>query len=240
MAAAPCLPPDARLRGSVRLTSAGASFVLEGGAQWTDCDAFAARVPSVDAIWWVPEGHTRRLLLDRRSHDEPGASFAQVNPEVGAMLADFVVDRVRAFAPATVVDAYAGAGDVAARLAAGGCRVTAIELDREATAFSASRLAAGSRAIAARVEDALPAALPADLVILNPPRGGVDARVTAVLAAVPHPARALVYVSCDPGTLARDVSRLGGWRIADVTAFDMFPQTAHVETVCVLVPEESP
>jgi 23S rRNA (uracil1939-C5)-methyltransferase len=46
-------------------------------------------------------------------------------------------------------------------------------------------------------------------------------------------------VSCDPATLARDVGRLPGWRIAGLRSFDMFPQTAHVETVCELVREEA-
>jgi 23S rRNA (uracil1939-C5)-methyltransferase len=63
----------------------------------------------------------------------------------------------------------------------------------------------------------------------------VHERVTAALAAVPP--RHLVYVSCNPATLARDVARLPGFRVESVTAFDMFPQTAHVETVCELVPE---
>jgi len=238
LAAERWLPREPRLRGSVRLAGEGASFVLEGGAEWSQHASFAAHVPAVDAVWWVPEGGKRRLLHDRRSDATPSASFAQVNPEVGAMLAAFVEARAMAYAPRRVVDAYAGAGDVAAALSARGCRVTAIELDREATAFSATRLAAGSTAVAARVEDALADALPADVVILNPPRAGVDVRVTALLAAgAPRP-RAIIYVSCDPATLARDVARLGGWRIASLTAFDMFPQTAHVETVCELVPED--
>ncbi|HEX5580774.1 MAG TPA: hypothetical protein VFX39_04300, partial [Gemmatimonadaceae bacterium] len=129
----------------------------------------------------------------------------------------------------------AGAGDTAAALAARGVRVTAVELDREAAAWAAARLPEGSRAVAARVEDALDDLLPADVVILNPPRGGVDERVTAALAA--RPPRAIVYVSCNPATLARDLARLPGLRPAGVVAFDMFPQTAHVETVCELVPE---
>ena len=49
--------------------------------------------------------------------------------------------------------------------------------------------------------------------------------------------RGIVYVSCDPATLARDLARVPGWRIDAVRCFDMFPQTAHVETVCVLRPE---
>jgi 23S rRNA (uracil1939-C5)-methyltransferase len=83
----------------------------------------------------------------------------------------------------------------------------------------------------------LPHALPVDVVILNPPRAGVDKRVTDVLDAVDPAPAAIVYVSCDPATLARDVSRLVRFRIASLESFDMFPQTAHVETVCELVPE---
>jgi tRNA/tmRNA/rRNA uracil-C5-methylase (TrmA/RlmC/RlmD family) len=59
--------------------------------------------------------------------------------------------------------------------------------------------------------------------------------VTAALEAAPP--RAVLYVSCNPATLARDVARLPGFRVAGLAAFDMFPQTAHVETVCELVPE---
>jgi 23S rRNA (uracil1939-C5)-methyltransferase len=74
------------------------------------------------------------------------------------------------------------------------------------------------------------------VVVLNPPRTGVDERVTTVLDHQTSPG-AIVYVSCNPATLARDVQRLPHYRIASLTSFDMFPQTAHVETVCELVPE---
>jgi len=240
--AAALLPQDSpKLRGAVRLLGDGASFVLEGGRRWPRARDFLARVPSLRALWWVPEGGARRLVADRRESPEPGASFVQVNPAMAERLAAHVVERVRAFAPATVVDAYAGAGDVAVTLAEGGARVTAIELDAEASAWSASRLPSGSRALAGRAEELLPSALPADVVILNPPRAGVDERVTATLAAAlarDAPPRAVVYVSCNPATLARDVGRMTGWRVAHVESFDMFPQTAHVETVCELVPED--
>ena len=93
-----------------------------------------------------------------------------------------------------------------------------------------------SRAIHGRVEDELSDALPADLVILNPPRAGVDARVTETLEAEATRLRGVIYISCNPATLARDLSRLPGYRIESVHAFDMFPQTAHVETVCELQP----
>ena len=91
------------------------------------------------------------------------------------------------------------------------------------------------------MEAHLDGALPADVVIVNPPRGGLDARVPALLevaasgALGPVP-RALLYVSCNPATLARDLSRMPSWVLRSAEAFDMFPQTAHVETVCELVP----
>ena len=243
LTAAVHLPDVPRLRGSVRLLGDGAVFVLEGGWEWNAHDEFFAAAPGLSALWWVNNAGARELLGDRRQHSEPGASFAQVNPEVAGQLEAYVIDRILSHAPRTVIDGYAGAGDVALALAAHDIRVTAIELDAEASAWSAARLPADSRAITARVEDALGAALPADVVLLNPPRAGLDARVTSLLSAVTPPPRAIVYVSCDPATLARDLLRLANYRIASLTAFDMFPQTAHVETVCELVPlasRESP
>jgi 23S rRNA (uracil1939-C5)-methyltransferase len=91
--------------------------------------------------------------------------------------------------------------------------------------------------IAGKVEDHIGRVLPADVVLLNPPRTGVDARVTAALEARRDSLRALFYVSCDPATLGRDLGRLPGYRLVDVHGYDMFPQTAHVETLCELVPE---
>jgi 23S rRNA (uracil1939-C5)-methyltransferase len=90
--------------------------------------------------------------------------------------------------------------------------------------------------IQGRVEDELPGALPADVVILNPPRAGVDSRVTETLEAATAQLRAVIYISCNPATLARDLARLPSYRIESLRAFDMFPQTAHVETVCELRP----
>ena len=238
MAASELLPSARALRGSVRLLAEGAALVIEGGDRWPASSRFFDAVPSIRALWWVTEGREWRPVHDRREVAEPGASFAQVNAGVAERLHAYVVERVLAHAPARVVDAYSGAGDTALPLARAGARVTAIELDPDASAWAAARLPAGSTAVRARVEEALPAALPADVVIVNPPRTGVDERVTATLAAAAPRPRAIVYVSCNPATLARDLARLPGWRIASLLSFDMFPQTAHVETVCELVPEE--
>jgi 23S rRNA (uracil1939-C5)-methyltransferase len=187
-------------------------------------------------LWWIPEGKSRRMLHSRADREHAGASFVQVNPGVAGRVRDWVVSLAMASRPGTAVDAYAGTGDIAVVLATGGTKVTAIEVDRDAARVCGERLPAGSRAIAAAVEDALPGALPADVVILNPPRTGLDPRVTETL----QPGRegrppSLIYVSCNPATLARDLRRLPGYRVRSLRAFDMFPQTAHVETVCELV-----
>lgn len=248
MVAAAHLPDEPRLRGTVRVIGERPHFILEGGTEWSALSAFLDAVPSLAAVWWQAEGKRRRLVADRRPAGEPGASFAQVNPEMAERLHAAVVQRALAHTPQRVVDAFSGAGDTAVALAEQGVRVVAIEADEDATAYAATRFtaltgaggaaatsAAASRAIAARVEDVLPAHLPADVVILNPPRSGVDAKVTAALRTTPP--KAIIYVSCDPATLARDVSRLPGWTVHHIECYDLFPQTAHIETLCELRPE---
>jgi 23S rRNA (uracil1939-C5)-methyltransferase len=230
--------PDAKeLRGSVRITSGGPTFVMMGGNSWAARNQFAAAVPSISAVWWEPaDDLPRKLVYDKRTDRAPSASFSQVNAEMAEVLRLYVLERARSYEPKTVIDAYAGAGETAISLSEQGIAVTAIELDQDASSWSAGRLVAPSRAIQARVEEALPGLLPADLVILNPPRAGVDSRVTATLETEASHLRGVIYVSCNPATLARDLARLPSYRIESLRAFDMFPQTAHVETVCELRP----
>ena len=231
-------PESDELRASVRLVDGGAAIVMDGGDRWNEAQRsrFFDAVPSASALWWKASGRPRALVAERGAAPA-GASFAQINEGVAASLHAHVLGRARAHSPASVVDAYAGIGTTAVPLAKDGARVVAIELDRDAAALCASRLPAGSRAVVGRVEDMLARALPADVVLVNPPRSGVDERVTTILEQVADAPRAVVYVSCDPATLARDVARLPRYRIASLRAFDMFPQTAHVETVCELVPD---
>ena len=228
------LPGARMLRGAVRLLDGGASFTLEGGPSWPRVQQFFDAVPSISELWWAPDDARRRLLKQREA-PRAGASFVQVNAAVAEALRAHVVDRVMAHAPARVVDAYAGSGETAEPIARRGVVVAAIELDRDAAARCAERLPDGSRVLAGTVESRLPESLPADVVILNPPRAGVDERVAATLEQAARPPRAVVYVSCNPATLARDLSRMPSYRLASVVGFDMFPQTAHVETVCELL-----
>ena len=73
-----------------------------------------------------------------------------------------------------------------------------------------------------------------DLVVMDPPRAGVGAEVCALLARVS--AKEMVYVSCDPVTLGRDLKALvdSGYRVVELHLVDLFPQTFHLETVVVL------
>jgi 23S rRNA (uracil1939-C5)-methyltransferase len=231
------LPRERALRVAVRLLPGGAAVVVEGGAAWEQADLFFAATPSVLELWWKPDHGRMRRLVARNAESLGGASFAQVNARVAAQLQQHVIDRVVSFAPRTMVDAYAGAGAISLAMAARHVAVTAIELDAEAVARFAEQLRVPSRAVVGRVEDHLASALPADVVLLNPPRAGVDAQVTNILQRAKRPPRGIIYVSCDPATLARDLARMPRYRLAGVRAYDMFPQTAHVETVCELVSE---
>jgi len=231
------------------------------------CESLRANHPQVRSVWWKRLGGDIELLtgdaqdatafdpgegtalVEHRHVDDlaPAESdaldalaFAQVNREVAEALRQFVLEQVLALAPGSVIDGYAGTGLLSEALASHGLRVTAIESDTAATLRATTRLASYplARVIRSTVETGLADALPADVVVLNPPRRGVDEKVTRLLAnAGVAGVRGIVYVSCDPATLARDLARVPSWRIAALRCFDMFPQTAHVETVCVLIPE---
>jgi 23S rRNA (uracil1939-C5)-methyltransferase len=236
MAAQSLLPVASTLRGAVRIDEGGATFVLEGGDVWPEAPRFFESVPSLAALWWIPEKKRRRLMQQRGESNALGASFAQVNAPVARRMHDYVLARVLSHDPESVIDGYSGAGELALALARTGVRVQAIELDSDASSHAAVRLPAGSTAISAKVEEVIASLLPVDVVVLNPPRTGVDGRVTEQLDQSDPAPRAIVYVSCNPATLARDLARMPRFRIASLRAYDMFPQTAHVETVCELVP----
>ncbi len=236
--AARWLPRVPELRGTVRLIGSELALVLEGGDAWPSAREFAAAAPGFAVIRWRPPGAAPRVIVDRRAAGGPDASFDQVNQPVAAAARQELINRALAVAPTTAVDAYAGLGATSLALAEQGVRVTSIEADEAASRYAASHLPKDSRAVTGRVEDVLPEYLPADVVLLNPPRAGIDARVARALEEGPRPRRVL-YMSCDPATLARDVSRLPAYRVNSLQAYDMFPQTAHVEVVCELIPEDA-
>lgn len=159
-------------------------------------------------------------------------SFYQVNLEVNRALRLAVAERVAAFAPARLLDLYAGVGNLSALPVGAGTPVTLIESDPDAVADARHNLPAATvvKADAGRFRagDHF-----FDVAVLDPPRAGAPG-VLAQLA-VTRP-RAVIYVSCEPTTLARDLATVAGrgYRLTEVLPFDIFPGTEHVETLAVL------
>jgi 23S rRNA (uracil1939-C5)-methyltransferase len=183
-------------------------------------------------IWWQPEGGAPRAMAGS-GEAFPATVFEQVHPEMGDRVRQFAVEQLGEVSGRKVWDLYAGIGETTALLTARGAIVESVELDRRAVAEAEARGPAARR-LAGRVEDLLRKLGRPDLVIVNPPRTGMDERVASELDRV-RPDR-LVYISCDPATLARDLLRLEHFELVGVQAFDLFPQTTHVETVAVLEP----
>ncbi len=170
---------------------------------------------------------------------ESAPSFEQVDPAMGARVRRHAVEALGDVRGLVAWDLFAGIGETSELLAAAGANVESVEADAGAVREAARRGAPSVVRHRARVEEVVgPGRGPAKLrdpavVIANPPRAGIDGRVLDEIAR--RAPRRIVYVSCDPATLARDVRRLAdGYEIASVTAFDAFPQTAHVETVVAL------
>jgi 23S rRNA (uracil1939-C5)-methyltransferase len=183
-------------------------------------------------IWWQPEGGAARAVAGA-GEAYPATVFEQVHPEMGDRVREFAVQQLGDVAGHKVWDLYAGIGETTERLVRHGAIVESVELDRRAVA-EAEASGSAARRHTGRVEDVLRELRPPDLVIVNPPRSGLDARVSAELERLVP--RRLVYISCDPATLARDLQRLPRFDLKLVQAFDLFPQTTHVETVAVLEP----
>jgi 23S rRNA (uracil1939-C5)-methyltransferase len=176
-------------------------------------------------------------------------SFFQANEQLLPQLLDTALGDATG---ETALDLYCGVGLFTLPLARRFKRVIGIESDAAAVGFARENLARAGLANAeidnqnvgrwledlrrntlSRPSEGLGSAI--DFVLLDPPRTGAESRViTEILDLRP---RRISYVSCDPATLARDLRKLigGGYTIQTVAAFDMFPQTHHVETVVRLV-----
>jgi 23S rRNA (uracil1939-C5)-methyltransferase len=142
-----------------------------------------------------------------------------------------------------VLDLYAGVGLFALPLAKRGDRVTAVEENRAAIEDGIASLRLNRidqktcRFVARRVEAALQSVQQRDAVhaVLDPPREGCARGVIDELFGRLRPAR-VAYVSCNPEALARDLARIvpHGYRAEPLQPVDMFPHTAHVETIAIL------
>jgi 23S rRNA (uracil1939-C5)-methyltransferase len=170
-------------------------------------------------------------------------SFYQVNPAQTEVLYGKTVEYAGLTGNETVIDAYCGIGTISLFLAQHAKQVYGVEIVREAIEDARKNATLnGMDNVVFEVgasEDVIPnwkeQGISADVIVVDPPRKGCDPRLLETILAM-KPER-VVYVSCNPSTLARDLRVLedGGYRTVEVTPVDMFPHTVHVESVAVLV-----
>ena len=240
---------DQRVRAATRKALA---------ASWAPSSFHVNVHPRGDAFIFGPE--TRRISGTERLRDTvAGVSFL-ISPtaffQTTIIAADVLVRLVVEATPTgeAVLDLYAGVGLFALPLARRGHRVTAVEANRTAVAdgeasarvnrippdtcrFVAMPVGAYTKRLAsAERPRSVGSRKPAPVVILDPPREGCEAAVLDDVFGHIGPATA-IYVSCNPETLARDLTRIvqHGYTIASMQPVDMFPHTPHIETVVVLV-----
>ncbi len=209
------------------------------GASWTTArslsEALAAAEQST-TVWWQPHEGSARVMGPGEAY--PATVFEQVHPSMGDRVRAHAIEALGDVAGRHVWDLYAGIGETSVMLLQRGASVESVEADGRAVQLAErlSEARAGIVRHTGRAEDVSRRHLKAPaLVVTNPPRGGMDADVIqAIVRAAP---RRVVYISCDAATLARDLARFGdGWTLLDLRCFDLFPQTAHVESVAVLEP----
>lgn len=218
--------------------------------------ALAARPPEPTGEWELSAGSdggtslARVPVRDSSAHVEievagewlriSGGSFLQANALLREPLAGAVADA--AGRGGRCLELFAGAGLFTLLLARRFARVVAVESHPGSVADLEENLATAGlpdvEIVARPVESAFAegafAALRPEVVVLDPPRGGLEPEARDGLPRLGAPR--VVYLSCDPATLARDLGVLadGGYALASLEGFDLFPQTAHVEALAVL------
>ncbi len=181
------------------------------------------------------DSRAEAVLLGRTIRFSPGGFFQSNLAVLRSLLENTLAGRAGDLA----LDLYAGVGLFSAFLADSFRRVIAVEQEKRSLAFVKENTGgrSGVRAFAMPVERWVAgrdAPRGADLVLVDPPRSGLGSRVRKYLLGGRFPT--VVYVSCDPVTQARDVAELlqGDYRIESFRLYDFYPQTAHIETVCIL------
>ena len=170
-------------------------------------------------------------------------SFYQVNPAQTAVLYGLAVEAAKLTGKEVVLDAYCGIGTIGLTAADHAKQVVGVELNRDAVQDAIDNArhngVKNARFFAADatrwIREAAAAGEKADVIFMDPPREGSTPEFLASVARM-APKR-VVYVSCNPVTLARDLATLTklGYKAEGFTPVDMFPHTEHIETVCLLV-----
>lgn len=198
----------------------------------------------LSCVEFLNDGTLVTLVGDSHIMEEVGgrcfrisaASFFQANTEQLERLIEVVRGYLAPQGHEVLLDAYCGVGTFGLSLAREVGQVIGVEESDSALADARFNAQEGENVefIGGRVEDALPDLVRVDVAILDPPRQGCGREAITHLVRL-APAK-IIYVSCDPATLARDVKRLreGGYHLVEAQPVDMFPQTYHIEAVALL------
>ncbi len=217
-------------------------LVLESDAPETpeieiEAELSVVHLTDDDAVVIAGDDHLVIEVLGR-PFKVSAASFFQVNTPMAEKMVNHVLELTSNYhSPITIYDVYCGVGLFSAFLAPRCEKLIGIEFSPSACADFAVNLDEFENVelYEAPAEAVLPALdVKPDIVLLDPPRAGLDkAALDALMALQPS---TIIYVSCDPSTLARDIKRMleHGYRLQQVTPFDLFPQTYHIESISVL------
>ena len=164
-------------------------------------------------------------------------SFFQVHPEQTIRLFETIADWAKN-CTGRILDAFCGVGAISLWLGQSGLRVIGIEelpqaiLDARASAQENN--IESCTFIEGKVEDHIRKFKTQDIeiIILDPPRKGCAEKIIQAISEITP--KKIIYISCNPSTLARDLARLENYRIEDIVVIDLFPQTQHVETAVLL------
>ncbi len=177
--------------------------------------------------------HLAIRVLDR-DFQVSAASFFQVNTAMAGKMVEHLLANLPMTQSSTLLDIYCGVGLFSAFLASRCERVIGIESSPSACEDFAVNLDEFENVelYEGLAEDVIPQLeVKPDIILVDPPRAGLEKRVVdGILKLRPQ---VIAYVSCDPSTLARDAARLsnGGYKLKQVTPFDLFPQTFHIESI---------
>lgn len=208
-----------------------------------------AALPSIDSLAYrKPRGETvpvkgplaSPVVVAGQAYQLPAGSFFQTNLALLPTLLARVAALAAPYRDGVVADLYCGVGLFALWLARAGWRGTVVGIEVDAQAIEAARATArdwgldNARFVAKPAERAMSELAALDLVIVDPPRSGLDEKLLRAL--IERGPRGFLYVSCEPATLARDLALLtaGGYTVQSVELFDFFPQTYHVESLAFL------
>ena len=200
---------------------------IQGIATLVDAPAGSSALPQLDDTI----GNTTLLYqVGEKAFRVSAGSFFQTNRYMARKLVDTVVDE---FFGNIALDLYSGVGLFANHLAKRFTQVFAVESAPASAADLQANALKNVVPVKTAAEQFLPRCLNMnpDLVVVDPPRAGLGPKTTQLLAALR--VKRIVYVSCDPATLARDLRLLleTGYHVEQVHMIDMFPQTFHVESV---------